>query len=851
MEKNLITLKKLLSSNDYTSAGRLLKELEPTLPKQLYIKYSKLISARSNRRNTSSTVHAGIASIPSRVDALRSVVDSILPQVDCLHIYLNDFGEPPEWILGLNGVRAYTSDTYGLIGDAGKFFPFISGNASSCEYYLTIDDDILYPPDYVMTLLSKHKLYECPVGVHGSLVKDGSLGYYTLSNRYVFHFRDELASDTRVHLLGTGTALFSKKDLRGMNYIFLYPNMADIWIAKYFSERSIPLIAVSRVFDWLKPIETDRSIWTANKNAETLQAHIVNSELMSIFRNNLRARHPLKKKILIGIKTYNRVGYLAECIDSLVSTIETDIYDVSIVVSDGGSTDGTIDYLEALRIPVEFVLIKHERAYVSRQFNAILDHFLRVDADFLVCIDDDVLFRKTGWLLAYYQAAMDTGYHHLCHFNHDHYQQLLSKSSDMYRLKRITCDGLESFSSVYNCMGALFTITKSVVDKVGYADEVNFYARGKWHIDYSVRCCRAGFNEMCRFWDIKSSGEFIELQNTAKGDSSYQTSISWDCEEFRKCSSKEEVERRVLLCADPTRRYIASGASSMRTPLIDRSQINTNRLQYFREFMSNICVINLDRRSDRWRAIDLRLKALGLESRRFSAFDGRDQSLKDEYAAYTARLEQMLSDMDKKYDAQAFFSKDIYSRGLSERVRAYAFCKMNNKIPIQGPGALAYIKSYQSVLLDFVSSSLDRVCILDDDCMFHYDMIRIGVDGFQALPLAWKACLLGTMQYNWDLTSGYSNVLYRPNGAIVASHATIYSRSGACAMLALIEESMLPLDVGALSALSQKYPSDVYVFTPNLSIQAQCDSDISEKDAAKLEKARNEEIFGWNRSIYF
>ena len=92
-------------------------------------------------------IYANMATIPKRIPQLEVVVNCILPQVDVLNVYLNNFEEVP-WFLKKDKINIVRSQEEGDRGDAGKFYwaDKVSG------YYFTIDDDIAYPPDYVEAL---------------------------------------------------------------------------------------------------------------------------------------------------------------------------------------------------------------------------------------------------------------------------------------------------------------------------------------------------------------------------------------------------------------------------------------------------------------------------------------------------------------------------------------------------------------------------------------------------------------------------------------------------------------------------------------------------------------------------
>ncbi len=62
-------------------------------------------------------------------------------------------------------------------------------------------------------------------------------------------------------------------------------------------------------------------------------------------------------------------------------------------------------------------------------------------------------------------------------------------------------------------MGCFWTFTPNVLEKVGYYDLLNFGVSGNGHTDYTIRCCRAGFNRNKTLFDLYESSEFIAMQD--------------------------------------------------------------------------------------------------------------------------------------------------------------------------------------------------------------------------------------------------------------------------------------------------------------------------------------------------
>ena len=199
---------------------------------------------------TRQTVHAAVASIPGREAQLAAVVAAIAPQVDVLHVYLNGYATVPDFLQGKPAVRVARSQDWGDARDNGKFH--FLGEAGS--YYLTLDDDLAYPADYVRTLLLNIEKYgrRAVVGVHGIVLADPMNHFY--ANRTVFHFKSALSSDQSVHLLGTGTVAFHRDTLALTYSDFGEPGMADLWFAIAAKRQGVPLRCIAHGQGWVRSL---------------------------------------------------------------------------------------------------------------------------------------------------------------------------------------------------------------------------------------------------------------------------------------------------------------------------------------------------------------------------------------------------------------------------------------------------------------------------------------------------------------------------------------------------------------------------------------------------------------------
>ena len=798
-----------------------------------FLNFEKLRYALKNKYQVSAikSIVAGMASIPGRNDNLQNCVNSIAGQVDELHLFLNGYSSIPAWLSNFNNIRIYTSQEYDDLGDSGKFFAY---DFLECDYYFSVDDDILYPSNYVSTLIQEADTFNAPVGVHGSLFKFPFAGYYADNGRYVHHFKDSNKATKRVHVLGTGTLCIPKSLIPKIPSL-PYPNMADIWFAEFCANKQIPLMCIRREYGWLKSLddETD-SIYASNVKSKSVQKEILEKKCKQFSALSTAVKSNLPK-VLIGIKTFNRLEYLKGCLNSMLKTLNSENFDIAIAVADDGSTDGTLNYLDNVKIPYEFHVIKNNRKYAPGQLNTLIDLAQKIRFDFLVVVDDDVVFKKVGWLNKYYNSAIESGYQHLCHFNLPHYAQLAEKRNEkiLPDVMKHSDFRLASYKDVYSCMGALFTLTPEVIAKVGWADEVNFFVRGGWHVDYSARCCRAGFNEVSRFFDVEDSNQYIELQNTIATE--YKTAIAWESEDFKRASTKEERQRRSQLIRDSSRVYV-SKEISLEGKIIGAV---SSKVKTVNEIFNDVYVINLDRRADRILKMSSFLSNLSIEYTRFSAVDGQDLNVKNEYHKY--------SKINSQFDESKFLSsKQFFLGDLPDIVRADHI-----KAQVRGPairsfGAWAYLSTYEQILMECWNSDKSYFLVLDDDCLFHKDFHKLFDAVVSELPHDWRLLQLGTMQYDWQLIRNYSKHLYQPDGVLVASHAVGFHRDVIPVFLKYISYRTIPFDMGPLHYAARLYKEQSFVANPNLIIQDNSESDIQSSDvASNASNLSKDNIYRW------
>ena len=166
-------------------------------------------------------VWAGMATMSERSGCRAMAIDSIQSQVDRL-IVANGDGR----------------------GDKMKFLA--CHDAPGDTVFLGVDDDLIYPPDYVTTILAGLERHPgCIVSFHG-----WTIGRH--AETYVENYRclENVYDDVEVHVAGTGVSAFHLDTIRPVMDDFESIN-ADVWLAVRAQERGIRRVVLEHQSYWL------------------------------------------------------------------------------------------------------------------------------------------------------------------------------------------------------------------------------------------------------------------------------------------------------------------------------------------------------------------------------------------------------------------------------------------------------------------------------------------------------------------------------------------------------------------------------------------------------------------------
>jgi hypothetical protein len=193
-------------------------------------------------------VIACMASIPCREHNLNATIKSIIKQVDHLYVYLNNYDNVPNFLKNKK-ITYQRSQNFEDIGAAGKFYWI---DSLKDTYIFTIDDDIIYPSDYVLRMVNTLKKYNNKVVVssHGSIFAQPIEWYFSRCVTYTF--QEALNTDRFINLIGTG-CLSYHSNVVDITFNDLYPDVkCDLVFSIKCYEQNIPAICIKRPMKWLK-----------------------------------------------------------------------------------------------------------------------------------------------------------------------------------------------------------------------------------------------------------------------------------------------------------------------------------------------------------------------------------------------------------------------------------------------------------------------------------------------------------------------------------------------------------------------------------------------------------------------
>lgn len=211
-------------------------------------------------------ISANMATIPSRLKTAPKAIESIYDQVDVIRLYLNQFETVPEEfkdpkIQIKQGINLKSS---------GKLYWSLLPN----QYYFCVDDDILYPKDYVNNSIEKLKEYheDVIISYHGRIYDKGKMvkNYFSDFSKY-FHFLKVNESDIEVNIIGNGVSCWNTNNIKIDYNKFEYHYMDDILVSAQAHSQGKKRIVVAHDKNYFKQLEISSSLYDKYKKSSHTQ----------------------------------------------------------------------------------------------------------------------------------------------------------------------------------------------------------------------------------------------------------------------------------------------------------------------------------------------------------------------------------------------------------------------------------------------------------------------------------------------------------------------------------------------------------------------------------------------------
>jgi hypothetical protein len=230
---------------------------------------------------------ANLATYPPRAEFLTNVVDAVSPQVDRLNIVLNEYKDIPEFLSEYTNVNAIIPDHD--TKDAGKFFP----DSSEAEYVFLIDDDVVYPHDFVALSLDRMRAlgagryvggYHCSIYRRPALfpisakslkanVRFWGWPSHIARFRKFFTFGHTTSNPIYVDQVATGAAVMRAREMPPYEFMKTSQKFVDVRLARWCFEQGIMRVNLPREKSWLRQCDSEGVIFEETISEDFTQKH--------------------------------------------------------------------------------------------------------------------------------------------------------------------------------------------------------------------------------------------------------------------------------------------------------------------------------------------------------------------------------------------------------------------------------------------------------------------------------------------------------------------------------------------------------------------------------------------------
>jgi GR25 family glycosyltransferase involved in LPS biosynthesis len=266
------------------------------------------------------------------------------------------------------------------------------------------------------------------------------------------------------------------------------------------------------------------------------------------------------------------------------------------------------------------------------------------------------------------------------------------------------------------------------------------------------------------------------------------------------------------------------------------------------DVFERVVVLSLDRRGDRMAAMEAQLRPLGVTYERFSAIDGRDPAVAEQWRRYAQQPPVHLPPHRRPVSSY----RELYLDYDDDLARVAFVEQRTGRKAIATAGAFALLLSMTAIVERALAAGWASVLILEDDARFHRDSEALFARCMAQLPADWAILQLGAMQLHWEpqWISWHSENLYRCHGSSIGAHAVGLRREVLEPLRARCQRRDLPYDIGALHSIKRRFDSRCFTMFPNVAIQDASDSEIGMSTLFFREARKLDNVYRWHLPDY-
>jgi GT2 family glycosyltransferase len=180
-------------------------------------------------------------------------------------------------------------------------------------------------------------------------------------------------------------------------------------------------------------------------------------------------------KIGIGVCSYNRPQMATQVCQEILNTIDRSKYEVKTICSVDDTNISGYEWIKD-----NFGLIYGPNGGIPVNKNRIIKHLS--DCDYIFLSEDDITYKKMGWIDAYIKAMRVTNIQHFNYIVSD-YRKYIQKILQYP-------EGVQLGITGAYVNGVLMVMSKKCIDTVGGFD-LRYKMYGYEHADYTRRCAFA------------------------------------------------------------------------------------------------------------------------------------------------------------------------------------------------------------------------------------------------------------------------------------------------------------------------------------------------------------------------